>query len=490
MPSADSPNQASAIASSTAPLKPFSISLSTKAKSANAISKPSNSKKRPHSSLADDDSDCDDRPYEPQAVSAFDHAAGGAINFNGAEQKKEPLVIHSQKNQDWRAESYKKKARSLFPAYVQGVHAKQAAQDEPTIERNEVSNKFGLSFVTRDADGDLAMLETQEAGAEPRTRLEKPRDLDQEALEALTSEGARESTLVLQASNRYGESDGRTESINENEAFRLDVASRPDSASFDDYAAVPVEEFGSALLRGMGWKKGDVVGKRKDQIAKPRDAVRRPALLGIGAKEVPGSVEELGAWGKATKGKRKVDKTYNPVLLKNSVTGEMLTEEELEAKMENQKKEEQDWRERRDRNLARDEERKGQRRLREGHKSDPLDDWERDRKRSAQRSRHSSSRRERSRSGDRSRHASILQYESRSQLSSRQSSSRGDRSSSSERKRSKRSEYDERDDPEKSIRDRRQKDKHDRYGGYDEYDRRAKDRRGKDKYGRREDYGS
>ena len=489
MPSADSPNQAAATASSTAPLKPFSISLSNKAKSANAIAKPTNSKKRPHSSLADDDSDCEDRQCESQAVFAFGNATGEAINYNEAEQKKEPLIIHGQKNRDWRAESYRKKARSLLPADVQGVHARQAAQDEPAIDRDEVSNKFGLSFVTRDADGDLAMLEAQEAGAQPRTDLEKPRDLDQEALEALTSDGTRESTLVLQASNRYGESDGRIESMNENEAFRLDVASRPDSASFDDYAAVPVEEFGSALLRGMGWKKGDVVGKRKDQIAKPRDVIRRPALLGIGAKEVPGSVEELGAWGKATKGKRKVDKTYNPVLLKNSITGEMLTEEELEVKMEDQKKEEQDWRERRDRNLARDEEKRGQRRLEEGHKSHRLDDCERDRTRSAQRSRHSSSRWERSRSGDRSRHASILQYESWSQLSSRHNSSRGDRSSSSERKRSKRNEYDEYNGPERSIRDRRQRDNHDRYGGYDENDRRAKDRR-KDKHDRREDYRS
>ena len=487
MPSADSHNQAAAIASSTVSLKPFSISLSTKAKSANAITKPTNSKKRPYSSLADDDSDCEDRPHEPQAVSAFDQTAGGAIRINGAEQEKKPLVIHVQKNRDWRAESYRKKARSLLPADVQGVHAKQAVQDEPAIDRKGVSNEFGLSFVTRDADGDLAMLEAQEAGAKPSIDLGKPRDLDQEALEALTSDGAGVSTLVLQASNRHGGSDGRTELINENEAFRLDVASRPDSASFDDYAAVPVEEFGSALLRGMGWKKGDVIGKRKDQIAKPRDVIRRPALLGIGAKEVPGSVEELGAWGKATKGKRKVDKTYNPVLLKNSISGEMLTEEELEAKMDDQKNEEHGWRERRDRNLARDEEKKGQRRLEEGHKSHHLDDCERDRERSAQ-SRHSSSKRERSRSGGRSRHASVLQYESRSQLSSRHSSSR-DRSSSSERKRSKRNEYDEYNDPRRTIRDRRQRGKHDRYCGYDQNDRRAKDRR-RDKHDRREDYRS
>jgi len=91
--------------------------------------------------------------------------------------------------------------------------------------------------------------------------------------------------------------------INEDDAFRNDVASRPDMASLEDYAAVPVEEFGAALLRGMGWKEGDVVGKRKEQISKARVVKIRPALLGIGAKEVPGGVgDEFGAWGKAAKG--------------------------------------------------------------------------------------------------------------------------------------------------------------------------------------------
>ena len=32
---------------------------------------------------------------------------------------------------------------------------------------------------------------------------------------------------------------------------------RPEQSSLDDYEQVPIEQFGLALLRGMGWKDGD-----------------------------------------------------------------------------------------------------------------------------------------------------------------------------------------------------------------------------------------
>ena len=380
-------------------------------------------------------------------------------------------------------------------------------------EKNEVSRDFGLSFVKqdlKDGDGDSPMPEIGKDEVLLQVPLEKAKDLDQEALEALTVDGAKKSTLILPASSAGNKGDVLTGLINEDEAFRSDVASRPESATLDDYAAVPVEEFGAALLRGMGWKEGGAIGKGKAQIAKPRDLARRPALLGIGAKEIPGSVEELGAWGKAAKGKRKVDKTYNPVLLKNSVTGEMLTEEELEAKKEDQRREDQDWRERRDRNLAKDEERKARKFLEEGHEGRHRDHSGRRRSVSKERSRHGSSRRDRSRSADRSRRHSSRKDEIGSQLSSRHSSSRRETSRSDERDVSGRRVYidydengrsssdrrpkDEYNRPDVDDRDdrkgghRRRRDRHDKDNDYDEYDREAETRRRKEKYAEREDY--
>ncbi len=43
------------------------------------------------------------------------------------------------------------------------------------------------------------------------------------------------------------------------EAFQKNLDLLPDEASLEDYEKVPVEDFGAALLRGMGWK-GDSKG--------------------------------------------------------------------------------------------------------------------------------------------------------------------------------------------------------------------------------------
>ena len=71
-----------------------------------------------------------------------------------------------------------------------------------------------------------------------------------------------------------------------------DFEELPDPASLEDYARVPVAQFGAALLRGMGWD-----GKED----KPYLPEARPSLLGIGAKE------------QANSDKRRVKTPYVPV---------------------------------------------------------------------------------------------------------------------------------------------------------------------------------
>ena len=492
MPSANTP--AASSSSSLNNTKPFSISLSTaKIKVSGAPStanglKP-NPRKRPHSSLRDSDSETEGTEARGNTllVSSFDQAAGGAIGVNGVERPKAPLVIQGPKNRDWREESRRRtgKGRNLLPAEVQAASLRSNQSGDDTVERDEVSQQSGLRFVEqeddgKDQDGDIGMSNSQEKQQnEPGSDGTKPKTADEEALQALTGDGGKKSTLILPAPRSEGqETNGRilAPQMSEGDYYRSDVASRPDSASLEEYAAVPVEDFGAALLRGMvrypfisttfshtdtpptqGWKEGEVVGKRKDQISKARIVERRPALLGIGAKEVPSGVgEELGAWGKVTKGKKgKVDKTYNPVLLKNTKTGEMLTEEELQNKKETQKKEEQDWRERRDRNLAIDEEKKKKKKQKNNNNSSEKRRGDREQSPSSYNHRHppsssSSSKRHRSLSSDR-RHIT-------SSSSSSSSSSRRERSRSADRQRrrdSSRTRHDEEYD--KRERDRRRR---------------------------------
>ena len=493
MPSASPTTQTSVSPLPSAPPKPFSISLPTSKprQPPHSTSKPLNPKKRPHSSITDSDSDNEASNRGAQLVSSFDNFIDDTLNVGKAGKAKAPLVIVGLKNRDWRAESQKRRGKNLLPPEVQAARLEKGSFVEMNEHKDDTPRRFGLNLVrtiVEDKDGDVAMVEAQIKEDEPQEEAISAKTMDEEALEALIGNQSKGSTLVLPAI-RVEEENATTKpkrpdflGTNEDDSFRSDVASRPDSASLDQYAAVPIEEFGAALLRGMGWKEGDVVGKRKNQIIKARIVERRPALLGIGAKEVPGGVgDEFGAWGKATRGKRKKDTPYNPVLLRNSKTGEMLTEEELDAKRQSQKREEADWRERRDRNLAINEERKSERRDRkmptdEGKiyekKDRPLaiengkESDRRQREREHEGTRQSHSRRDRSNSADNSRRKSSKRERSRSVDGSRYASSRRERSRSPERKHSRRRDYDDLDRYE-----RREKDHHSR-------DRRKDDRQG------------
>uniref|UniRef100_A0A5S6QTU8 G-patch domain-containing protein n=1 Tax=Trichuris muris TaxID=70415 RepID=A0A5S6QTU8_TRIMR len=50
-----------------------------------------------------------------------------------------------------------------------------------------------------------------------------------------------------------------------------------------DYDSVPVEEYGKALLRGLGWSEGAAIGKTNKQVVKVIESEPRPKGLGLGA---------------------------------------------------------------------------------------------------------------------------------------------------------------------------------------------------------------
>ena len=365
-----------ALSTSTTSSKPFSISLKSKQfkSAAHTPSSTLNPKKRPHSTLAhesDSEPDTNSHP-EPQLLASFDHAAGGAILANDESAggtKKAPLVIPAQKNRDWREESRKKWAgRNLLPKEEQELRAGKVADGDTNGEGEPI--QYGLNFVQRDTrtltdsavTGDIKMQDGQPTRNGAAKSTPPHLTADEEALEALKGTSKKTSNLVIgvPASNGNKAEASETSSLfarvqpaalSEAQLFKADVASRPDSASIDEYASVPVEEFGKALMRGMGWvEETDADGKASNGIngagkkmagERGRMVERRPALLGIGAKEVPKELrEELGAWGKGAQGggsergkKAKKEVGYNPVVLRDRRTGEMITEEELEKRV-------------------------------------------------------------------------------------------------------------------------------------------------------------
>ncbi|EFW19729.1 conserved hypothetical protein [Coccidioides posadasii str. Silveira] len=511
--------------SSTAPSsKPFSISFASKTSTApppapsistsRRSNAPTPKSSTPRPGFHDHDSDASDaEPGEPthEEVTGFDQSTGGAISKHARESKeKEPLVIKVDKRNGWRERllGSTRAKKSWLPEEVrmQREAEREAKPQDVTVEVAGPSTKFGLSYASapktaEDEKATGAGTEIQEDTAmeiDTEATVEK-KDLshDELALRALISESKGEteqkSDLVIQS--RGGSYNARSE-YDETRSFRDDVAHRPDSATLAGYAAVPVEQFGAALLRGMGWKEGQPVGRgkysdstsqRQNTSLAPRIPERRPGYLGIGAKDLSGKAGaaelELGAWGKAAMRKGKPGEgLYTPVLMKSKKTGKMITEEEFkkitkEQEREKQREKEDEWKERRDRNLTKN-----------GRRYDASDD-DRD-------SRESSSRRngrDRSRSSDRDR---ARDRDSRRRRRYDDDYDDRDRDSyDSEKRRKDDRRYRDRDSPrdrvEDSKRDRdRERDKdrdkdRDRDRDRDKYSDRERDR-GRDRYKERE----
>ena len=73
----------------------------------------------------------------------------------------------------------------------------------------------------------------------------------------------------------------------EDQKLREDLSNLPEEATLDQYEELPVEEFGEALLRGMGWEKGKPIGRNAKTVVAPVEYTRRQGTLGLGATPPP-----------------------------------------------------------------------------------------------------------------------------------------------------------------------------------------------------------
>lgn len=86
-----------------------------------------------------------------------------------------------------------------------------------------------------------------------------------------------------------------------------------EATTLEEYEEVPVEEFGAAMLRGMGWKGSDDGDKKTT-------SKRRTLYLGLGAKDLGGE-DDVADFN---------DKTYLPIKLVNRQTGQVYKENNRE----------------------------------------------------------------------------------------------------------------------------------------------------------------
>ncbi|RMJ28065.1 hypothetical protein PHISP_01093 [Aspergillus sp. HF37] len=425
--------------------KPFSMSLSSSSTANGASKKPTsfnlqpssrpapdssnrNLPRRPHQLHHDSEDEDDETPPTHEAVTGFDTQTGTTILAQPKPEQRD-LVIPVASGNNWRDRpgvNVRRGKKNLLPREVQALQEAKARGEDVTgeSETDKPGMRYGISYAESrgEIEGDKEMHDATPL-VPPVIDEQRPLTQDEIALRELVRESKGEtegrSDLVIQASKPAGEEEEEEDSglqYDETSSFRADIASRPEPASLDQYNAIPVEDFGAALLRGMGWKEGQAVGRGNydtsataKKSTTPRVPERRPGFLGIGAKDLSGgkgAESEIGAWGKAAmrKGSRKsgakeggdgnTEGVYMPILMRNRQTGEYITEDDLAAARKDTKgkRDDDSWKERRDRNL----ERSGRDRDREYRRRDYEDSDDYDRRRTG------SSRRDRSLSaGDR-----------------------------------------------------------------------------------------
>ncbi|KAK0109510.1 hypothetical protein ONS95_002199 [Cadophora gregata] len=314
-----SKEEPSAAPSGKIAIKGFSLSTKASASKPGAKPKPqpppSNLGKRSRGGFGhDSDSEDDHRSQNThEAVTGF--GSEGAIRHESREEgvwrKGGELVIKKMANRDWRAEATARKrgtGKDLLPAEERAMRdgvrreteGKESGKKEgvDVVNGNDGEIQWGLSVRkrarTEESDGPGGQAEGQDNESAPKPEsMENLRELEA----AQTSKPAPVTADEEALASLLGTSTSTTKRpdlviptpLTEQEAYKAAVASAPDPSSLEDYERIPVEEFGAALLRGMGWKG------EKNADTKKREVKRRQNLLGLGAKELDGA-EELGAW--------------------------------------------------------------------------------------------------------------------------------------------------------------------------------------------------
>ncbi|RYP26041.1 hypothetical protein DL768_011851 [Monosporascus sp. mg162] len=194
-----------------------------------------------------------------------------------------PFVISGHKNRDWKSEARARKGNNLLPHEVQAQAENRASKEtDPADQDKQI--KWGLT-VTKKERAEIST--NPDEAAEERHKLpeqkterdsdatKQPNDVDGEAMDALLGKKRKSARDFV-----IKDASGREESprISEQDVYRRGLEEAAEVSTIEEYDAIPDGEFGAAMLRGMGWKG-------EERAPKPKEHVRRPHLMGLGAKE-------------------------------------------------------------------------------------------------------------------------------------------------------------------------------------------------------------
>ncbi|ORZ23484.1 DExH-box splicing factor binding site-domain-containing protein [Absidia repens] len=306
----------------------------------------SNNRRRVELDDDDDDSD-DDGHNQVELLQGFE--GNKATELNPKEEVK-PLSIAPLANTDWRALARQKKqlympTRGMDPSLSSSA---SVTPQEPEIIGQTVST-FGLQVPTKTTSQEttagtfdqLTETTTTTAVVTNTTQQDQPvKSLEAQAIEAIIQEST-------EGDNEKENGPALVIPADETESFRNDVQNRAEDTTMEDYENVPVEEFGAALLRGLGWNQGEGIGRNRKNTTPPvmTPVKQRDALLGLGAK--PQEVEKDKKDDKKRRN-RKADYDYKETSLFKKISKRRMDDkEERHSNMDDDEDHNNDYRSRR-----------------------------------------------------------------------------------------------------------------------------------------------
>ena len=201
-----------------------------------------------------------------------------------------PLPSHT----DWREERKARLGiRDRHAAQLGSLHSMRrdgSAGPAPVPPRDGTHDSAPERAFTEPQQEGLVMRKTERIEKQDTPPREVVGDTPSPPAQPEVSEPETEENVAIRAllaGRQAGEvrSDRIIQQVDEEQMLRNDLNTCPDAPDLDAYSSMPIEEFGAAMLRGMGWKDGSGVGKSRSGPTRAPEVQRRSALLGLGAKE-------------------------------------------------------------------------------------------------------------------------------------------------------------------------------------------------------------
>ncbi|KAG8866513.1 hypothetical protein FRC20_008286 [Serendipita sp. 405] len=233
-----------------------------------------------------DDSDEEEDKETEELVIGFD--AMGAQRAKESPKQSGPPIIPALPNRDWKAIA--RQRRGIIPdtgRAMVGADGSQGGLGTKDVINSGPQQSGLVVFKKRKIEEPEETPNKMETDIDDNLEQEDvPLTDEQRAVNALlhAAKQANDGTLADDVPIIAIPMISSGKAMTEAEVFRDDVKDLPDEPTKDDYDRMPVSQFGTALLMGMGWKPGQGAGKSGKGPTEAFVPKSRPALLGLGAK--------------------------------------------------------------------------------------------------------------------------------------------------------------------------------------------------------------